>query len=231
MSRYIDVGEDQAPLAFRMRLPEDNEVVPIVMLHGLGGDENAMWALESALPHAGLVVAPRGPHEQGQGGYSWNPIIRAWPPPVSEFSEAIALLEGLLGYLEEEMEFQRDRMVLMGFSNGTAMSFAAAMTPISPSPVGIIAISGHLPQGDLSPLKGIPVYWGHGTNDAFIPIDTARSDAEHLQQEEVPVTFCEADVGHRLGAECLESLRSWFGTEFPAPEEWDKRTDRMEEKK
>jgi len=217
MSRYVDVNSDQAPLAFRLRLPEDNLVAPIVMLHGLGGDENAMWALESALPQSGLVVAPRAPHEQHQGGYLWKPSIGAWPPQVSEFAEGVGLLDALLDYLEENYEFQRERMILMGFSNGTAMSFSAAMTPISPPPAGIVAISGHLPEGDLSPLEGIPVYWGHGTRDAFISIDVARSDAERLRQEAVPITFCEADVGHKLGAECMKNLRSWLRTEFPVP--------------
>ena len=224
MSRYIEGSIDQAPLAFRLRLPEETLVPPIVMLHGLGGDENAMWALESALPQTGMVVAPRAPHEQRQGGYLWNPSIRSWPPLVSEFAESVDLLEGLLEYLEEKYEFQRERMILMGFSNGTAMSFAAAMAPISPPPAGIVAISGHLPEGDLSPLKGIPVYWGHGTRDVFISIDAARSDAKRLRQEAVPLTYCEADVGHKLGAECMKGLRSWFRAEFPAPEVRDKRT-------
>ena len=224
MSRYVDVSDDQAPLAFRLRIPEDNLVPPIVMLHGLGGDENSMWALESALPQTGLVVAPRAPHEQPQGGYLWNPSIRSWPPLVSEFAEGVGLLEGLLEYLEEKHEFRRKRMILVGFSNGTVMSFAAAMAPISPPPAGIVAISGHLPDGNLSQLNGIPVYWGHGTRDAFISIDVAKSDAERLRQKAVLITFCEADVGHKLGAECLKGLRSWFGTEFPAHEVRDKRT-------
>ena len=224
MSRYLEVGSDQASLAFRLRLPEDNLVPPIVMLHGLGGDENAMWALESALPQNGLVVAPRAPHAQAEGGYLWNPSIRGWPPLVSEFAEGVGLLEGLLEYLEQKHEFERERMILMGFSNGTAMSFAAGMTPISPPPAGIVAISGHHPEGNLSPLKGIPVYWGHGTRDEFISIDVAKSDAERLRQEAVPVTFCEADVGHKLGAECMKGLRSWFRTEFPAGEVRNKRT-------
>ena len=224
MSRYINVGADQAPLAFRLRLPEGNQVTPIVMLHGLGGDENVMWGLESALPQSGIVVAPRAPHQQRQGGYAWNSMIKAWPPLVSEFAEAVDLLESLLDYLELRYAFQRDRMVLMGFSNGTAMSFAASMTPMSQSPAGIIAISGHLPKGDLLPLRGIPVYWGHGIEDTFIPIDIARSDAERLRQAEVPVTFCEAEVGHKLGAQCLDNLRSWFRVEFPVPEVRDERT-------
>jgi phospholipase/carboxylesterase len=171
-----------------------------------------------------MVVAPRAPHEQRQGGYLWNPSIRAWPPSVSEFAEGVNLLEELFEYLEQEYEFGRDRLILMGFSNGTAMSFAAAMTPISPPPAGIIAISGHLPEGDLSPLIGIPVYWGHGTRDAFIPIDSARMDVESLRQEAVPVTFCEADVGHKLGAECLKNLRSWFRIEFPVLDVREERT-------
>ena len=217
MSRTVEVGTDQAPLAFRLRPAEDNRIPPIVMLHGLGGDEKVMWGLEAALPQAGLVVAPRAPHEQRQGGYAWNPKIEAWPPRLSEFAVAVGLLKDLFDYLELEYAFQRERMILMGFSNGTAMSFAASMTPISPPPAGIIAISGHLPEGDLSPLRGIPVYWGHGTKDTFIPIDIARSDAERLRLAEVPVTFCEAEVGHKLGAQCLENLKSWFHGEFPLP--------------
>lgn len=224
MSRTIDVDADQAPLAFRLRLPQDKQTPPIVMLHGLGGDENVMWGLESALPRTGMVVAPRAPHAQRQGGYAWNPTISTWPPSVSEFAEAVDLLESLFKYLELQYAFSRDRVVLMGFSNGTAMSFAATMTPMSQSPAGIIAISGHLPGGDLSPLRGIPVYWGHGTKDTLIPIDIARSDAERLRQAEVPVTFCEAEVGHKLGAQCLNNLRSWFQVEFPAPLVREQRT-------
>ena len=218
MNRYVEVGANDAPLAFRLRLPEDNQAAAIVMLHGLGGDENVMWGLESALPEAGMVVAPRAPHEQRQGGYAWNPMIKAWPPLVSEFAEAVDLLESLFDHLESEYAFRGDRMILMGFSNGAAMSFAASMTPMSQSPVGVVAISGHLPEGEISPLRGVPVYWGHGTEDAFIPIDIARSDAERLRQAKVPVTFCEAEVGHKLGAQCLNKLKSWFHDEIAIPE-------------
>lgn len=224
MSRYVDVGADRAPLAFRLRLPEDKQAAPVVMLHGLGGDETAMWNLESAVPEAGMVVAPRAPYEKQQGGYAWNPTIKTWPPLVSEFAEAVASLESLFNYLEIEYGFQRHKMVLMGFSNGTAMSFAASMTPMFPLPVGIIAVSGLVPKGDPSPLKGVPVYWAHGTKDTFIPIDMARSDAERLRRAEVPVTYCEAEVGHKLGTECLKNLRPWFQDKFPAPELSDKRT-------
>ena len=224
MSRTIDIRADQASLAFRLRLPEDKQAAPIVMLHGLGGDQKVMWGLESAFSAAGMVVALRSPHAQRQAGYGWNPFISTWPPLVSEFTEAVDLLESLFKCLELQYAFSRDRMLLMDFSNGKAMSFAASMTPMSQSPAGIIAISGHLPAGDLSPLREVPVYWGHGTKDTFIPIDIARSDAERLRQAEVPVTFCEANVGHKLGAQCLNNLRSWFLFEIPASVVREERT-------
>jgi predicted esterase len=137
--------------------------------------------------------------------------VESWGP------EAVDRLEGLLDYLSAEHGMRRARVILMGFSNGTAMAFAAAMTPMSIPPVGIIAISGHVPVGDVAPLRGVPVYWGHGTRDSFIPVETAAADVKRLREAQVPVTFCKADVGHKLGADCLANLKSWFRVEFPTP--------------
>ena len=30
------------------------------------------------------------------------------------------------------------------------------------------------------------------------------------EQAGAPVTYCEADVGHKLGSECLKGLRRWL---------------------
>lgn len=218
MSEYVDVGADHAPLAYRARLPSDDGILPVIMLHGLGGDEKVMWGLESALPSGGLVVAPRAPYPQRQGGYAWNPVIKAWPPLVNEFADSISRLEQLLTHLQREYELDRDRAVLMGFSNGAAMAFAAAMTPLVHQPAGIVAAAGHLPEGDLEPLRAIRIFWGHGTQDTFIPIEVAYTDTERLTDAGVSVTFCEADVGHKLGLECLNGLQDWFRSHYTSQE-------------
>lgn len=212
--RYLDVEADRAPLAYRLRTPLNPEQYPVVMLHGLSGNKGSMWALEPALPTDGLVVAPRGLHPQGEGGYAWNPEIRAWPPYVSEFAESVERLEALLNLLADEYSLRRDRLLLMGFSNGAAMAFAAAMTPMSIRPRGLIAIAGHLPRGDLKPLREIPIYWGHGSRDAYIPASEARQDVARLESLGAPIRYCEADVGHKLGAECLTGLKDWFRANF-----------------
>jgi phospholipase/carboxylesterase len=213
-ARFIDVDADRAPLAYRLREPIDPTEPPVVMLHGLSGDERSMWALESALPSRGLVVAPRGLHPQGQGGYAWNPVIRAWPPFVNEFAESVERLEALLENLHSEHSFERERLILMGFSNGAAMAFAAAMTPLTVQPAGIIAIAGHVPRGGLEPLRQIPIYWGHGSKDPFIPAAEAQSDVARLERIGANIQYCEADVGHKLGAECLTDLKHWYRMNF-----------------
>lgn len=212
--RYVELNADEAPLALRLRMAADDRHPAIVMLHGLTGDQRSMWALESAAPAGALVATPRGPYAQAQGGYAWNPSIQAWPPLVSEFSESVVKLEQLLDFLAERFELDRERVLLMGFSNGAAMAFAACMAPMRIPPRGLVAMSGHLPAGDLDPLADIPIFWSHGVHDGFIPISVARTDVARLRRIGCSVEYCEAEVGHKLGAGCLDDLRGWYRQRF-----------------
>jgi len=217
MGTTADVGPDQAPLALRIRAATQLEIPPTLMLHGLGGDERAIWELEPALQPGGLIVAARAPYLQAGGGYGWLPQIGAWPPKLEEFAESVRLLESLLRHLVEHHGLDRGRLVMLGFSQGAAMAFAAAMTTedgLATPPAGIAAGSGHLPQGDLSPLRGLPVFWGHGTRDELIPVSVARADVVRLRAAGAQVQYCEADVTHKLGLACLRELREWIPARF-----------------
>ena len=213
MMGAIDVGSDQAPLAFRIRAAIDLESPPTIMLHGLGGDEQAIWELAPALSPGGLIVAARAPYLQAGGGYGWLPQIGAWPPKLEEFAESVRGLEKLLRYLDQNHGLDRGRLVLLGFSQGGAMAFAAAMIAeagLSIPPAAIAVGAGHLPLGDLSPLRGLPVFWGHGTRDELIPVSVARNDVERLRAAGAQVQYCEADVTHKLGLACLRELKQWI---------------------
>lgn len=210
MSEYLEVGADQAPLSFRMRMGRDDRARPIVMLHGLGGDEHAMWVFESALPTESMLVAPRAPYPQPGGGYGWLPQIGAWPPMVEEYVETVAIFEALLGHLQAKHGLDRKRLLLLGFSQGSAMAFAATMLGLSVAPAAVIVGAAHLPQGDLSLLRGLPIFWAHGLRDEVIPIEVARTDVGRLQKVGAEVHFCEADASHKLGKECLRDLRQWL---------------------
>jgi len=60
------------------------------------------------------------------------------------------------------------------------------------------------------PLAGKQVFVAHGTQDNLVPIDRARASMSLLEQAGAQVTYCEAEVGHKVSAECLRALESFF---------------------
>jgi predicted esterase len=97
----------------------------------------------------------------------------------------------------------------MGFSQGAALAFSAAADKRI-SPKAVVAAAAFLPEGDFSDLEGIPVFWGHGSRDEWISIERARQGFLQLQHSGASVHFCETDVGHKMGVECLGGLRTWL---------------------
>jgi phospholipase/carboxylesterase len=196
-------------LIYRYRDSSDNHGPPVILLHGLGGDENSMWVLEYGLLPGGLIVAPRALYETDGNGYSWvKGPLQGWPTRT-DFAQAVTALIRFVDELEAETGLRREELFLMGFSQGAALAFAAATDPAL-RPKAIIAAAGFLPMGDFTNLKDLPIFWGHGFRDEWIPIEKARSDAKLLRDFGADVKFCETDVKHKLGLECLEGLKDWM---------------------
>jgi phospholipase/carboxylesterase len=195
-------------LVYRYREATHVNAHLFIMLHGLSGDENAMWDLEHLYPVDGFIVAPRGLFPLGDGKYSWvKEPLQGWPS-TDDFMSAIAALKALIGELQDRFAIKNDPPVFMGFSQGAALAFGVA----SDSTIrlqAIIAVAGFVPEGEYSELNGLPIFWGHGLKDQWIPIERARRDARLLKDAGAEVHLCEADVGHKLGVECLQGLGGW----------------------
>jgi phospholipase/carboxylesterase len=206
----------QSGLVYRYREGDDEHCPPVLMLHGLGGDENSMWILEKGLLSGGMIVAPRAKFKLNENGYSWvkGPLNR-WPTK-EDFSPAVTALKGLVRELVSEAGLKRDELFLMGFSQGAALAFSAAADPYL-RPKAIITAAGFLPQGDFMNLSGLPIFWGHGSKDEWIPIEQARSDAILLRDFGADIRFCETNVGHKLSMECIDGLRNWMEEVWTAP--------------
>lgn len=200
-------------LIYRWRAAANPVDPAVVLLHGRTGDESVMWIVAEGLPSKGLMIAPRGPYPADEGGFSWAEPTPDGKGSFDDLGHAVAALGVLLDRLELERGFDRGRMILVGFSQGAALAFAAARVERL-RPQGIVALAGFLPEGDLAVLRGIPVFWGHGTRDDLVPIAEARSDVDRLGQAGAMVQFCEADVEHRVGVECMRGLKQWWLSHF-----------------
>jgi predicted esterase len=200
-------------LHYRYREPHHNGGIPLLLFHGLTGDENVMWVLESGLPAGGFVAAPRAPYPSELGGFSWVPNPD-WAGP-SDYRRNALLVEAWMGSLGSEHGFEPGRAVYVGFSQGSAVALITA-TLDGCRPAAVVSLAGFLPAGEFAELADLPVFWGHGLRDDRVPIERARADVARLERAGARVHLCEADVGHKVGVECMHGLRAWLRACIPA---------------
>ena len=88
-------------LTYLARIPQHEPSMWIVMLHGLGGNEESMWVLDTSLPEDALILSLRGIFPLGPDSYSWvNPSMNGWPT-VMDFAPAIKAMELMIQELED----------------------------------------------------------------------------------------------------------------------------------
>ena len=188
------------------------------MIHGWTGDENSMWVFARNFPPDVWILAPRGIHVSPQGGYSWRPHREGTHgrPDLADLRESAGRLLTLVDEYQAEAGIEVGQFDVMGFSQGAAMSnVLACLYPHRVRKVGILA--GFMPSGmeaivAAKPLAGKPFFVTHGTQDNMIPIDHGRASMALLEQAGAHITYCEAEVGHKVSSDCLRALEAFFKT-------------------
>ncbi len=196
-------------LVHRVRVPAGDGPHPtLVMVHGLQGTEDVTWVFARSAGPEWLIVSPRAPF-RAEDGYSWNSSDDYANP--DSYQTGLAALTRFVEGLPDVYQADRSRLVLLGFSQGAAMSYAfAASNPVK----GLAALGGFMPRwvadGDLSRFRGLPVLILHGTRDDRVPVDSARESRDRLLQAGAQVTYHEDNVGHKVGAGGMRLLTQWL---------------------
>lgn len=198
----------------RDRVPPGDGPHPLIlMLHGWTGNEQSMWVFAPHMPSHALLVAPRGLFPAPFGGYSWSDPSNGLQTHMSDFSTAIDSLLSLItsGHYPTA---DTNAFSLIGFSQGAALSYALALTV--PERVRAVAgLAGFLPIGinplhEQKPLSGKPLFVFHGAKDEIVPVSLARKSISWLKKAGAQVSYCEADVGHKLSSRCFGGLETFF---------------------
>ena len=190
----------------------------LLLLHGIGSNEEDLLGLAPYLDERFLVVSARAPVALDYGGYGWFQIDftpRGMVADVEQAKKSLAMLPGFVDGLVETYGADGGRVYLMGFSQGAMMSLALALT--SPEKVaGVVAMSGRFPrqvlelEPDREALTGMPVFVTHGLYDPVLPIENGRAARDYLAGLPVELTYREYPMAHEVSMESLRDVAAWL---------------------
>ena len=200
----------------------------IVVLHGLGADGNDFVPIAQQLDLSAIgpvrCVFPSAPvlPVTINGGYA----MRAWydihPPsangtrPEDEagLRQSQALVQQLLDR-EAQRGVPPERTVLMGFSQGCAMTLMAGLR--APQRLaGLVALSGYLPlaastDAERSPAnRRTPVFMAHGDGDDIVVPARGAAARDALLAWGQPVQWQLYPMGHSVCQQEVQDLNAWL---------------------
>jgi phospholipase/carboxylesterase len=199
------------------RKPDEQKPL-LVMLHGYGSNEKDLLGLAHSLDPRLRVVSVRAPLVLAPEMYAWFPIeftqqgIKVDREAALRVADQFALF---LQQLVEKLQPVGGKAFLMGFSQGTVMSyFTAFRNPLLLH--GVVALSGQLP--DARPeadalsagLADVPFLVQHGLFDNVVPIDKGRLADAWLRDRIADYTYREYPMAHQIDQESLEFMASWL---------------------
>lgn len=215
------------PLFHRVVPPRSPSPSPplLVLLHGIGADEEDLLPLAPLLDPRFLVISARAPHPEPPG-YRWYAVDWSAVPPRADPAEIIASREVLARFVEEAVAAQGvepSRVFLLGFSQGAIMALALLLA--RPDLVhGVVAHSGRLSRlvethATAAALSRAEVLLLHGEEDPVVPAAEGRKAYEVLASLLGPRAAWAAypGLGHAISQESLGEAVRWLTARLDAP--------------
>ncbi len=198
----------------------------VIVLHGLGADGNdfvpicdeldltAVGPVRFVFPHAPVrPVTVNG----GMAMRAWYDILGA---DIARREDEMGLRESLTAVsalIERERSrgIAANRIVLMGFSQGCAMTLLTGLR-YPERLAGLVGLSGYLPLSASTAAErsvaneGLPIFLAHGRMDPVIPIPRATASRDLLVSLGYPVEWHEYPMPHSVCAEEIADLNRWL---------------------
>lgn len=193
--------------------------LPLFMLHGYGSNEEDLFSFASELPEELFVISIRAPYPMEPFGHAWYAIhFDAQDGKWSDDQQAIESREKIMVFLNEACAaygLDSEKITLLGFSQGTILSFSVALS--YPEKIkNVIGLSGYINEGILldgyqnKDHSSLNIYSSHGQVDAVIPLEWAQRTPDFLDQLGIINKFEEFPVGHGVSPQNFYSFRTWL---------------------
>lgn len=191
----------------------------ILLLHGVGADGQSMAGLADHLATrfpAAAVVAPDAPHAFDPGGFGRQWFSISGVTADNRQGRIVAALPALEQLIDGELRLtglDRGGLTLVGFSQGAMMALALAAGPRPPA--SVVALAGRLavpiaPAGPESRIRP-PIFLGHGTADAVVPVAEADFAARRFEAAGFAVTrVIEQGLAHTISPSLALAAADWL---------------------
>ena len=198
----------------------------IIWLHGLGADGNdfvpilpllklpTSLAVRFILPHAPVMAVTVN---NGAIMPAWYDVMDFDAERKYNHDDLLKSAAAVQALIDREIErgIPSDRIMLLGFSQGGAVNFQAALS-YDKKLAGMLAMSTYFPTArtvTLTPANAnLPIAIFHGVGDPLLPISLARSARRQLEHMGLAPEFRTYDMGHEVCGEEINDIASYIKT-------------------
>lgn len=210
--------------------PATLPVASVIVLHGLGADGRDFVPIVQELDLGAIgpvrFVFPSAPVRPVtiNGGYAMRAWYDIFPPPALQgemrredtagLLESRALVQGLIDR-EVARGVPPERIVLMGFSQGSAMTLLTGLR--APQRLaGLVALSGYLPLAASTANErsganqDVPLFLAHGSHDGVVVLARGLATRDALLALGYPVEWHAYPIEHTVSAQEVADLNDWL---------------------
>ncbi|MCL6273513.1 alpha/beta fold hydrolase [Muricauda sp. 2012CJ35-5] len=208
-------------LDYLLRPPsiESENPPAIFMFHGYGSNEEDLFSFASELPTEAIIFSVQAPYKLEPFGHAWYAInFDAEYGKWSDDEQAITSRDKIVAFIDEASKaynFDVNNVTLLGFSQGTILSYAVALS--YPEKIkNVIALSGYINQGILiddyqaKDHSLLNIYASHGQVDQVIPLEWAQKSPPILEELGINFKYEEFPIGHGVSQQNFYSFRDWL---------------------
>jgi phospholipase/carboxylesterase len=209
-------------LIYKILQPKLTDQKPglILLLHGIGSNEDDLFRLADQFPAGFVVVSARAPYTISAGKYTWfelgfsngERLINA-----EQAEKSRLVINTFISQLIDKYDLDSKRVFLGGFSQGGIMSYSVGLT-FPKKLAGIFILSSRL-LPEVKPLikskeelQSLPIFIAHGKNDPVLPLAYAHDALAYLKALTNNITYTEYDMVHTVGDKELADLVNWISS-------------------
>ena len=210
----------EGSLNYLVREAKNGTINPplLMLMHGVGSNEQDMFAFAEHLPDNFLIVSARGPLTLRPNSFAWFQVDFSTGFDVINYEQAENSRKNIIQFIESlktSHSFDERKIYLGGFSQGGIMSYSVGLT--RPDLIkGIVVMSGRLLKevrpliASMEKVASLEVFISHGISDNVLNIEYAREAYAYLKTLGLVPSYKEYEAKHTLSNEMFQDLIHWL---------------------